>query len=138
MIAYLESSVLLRKLFRQKNALQNLKEFSILLSSNLTLLEAYRSIDRERIVSKLPEIALLAYMKDLHAFTERIHLVEMSPLIFKRASQPLPSVVSTLDSIHLITALLWKEHNQKEITFLTHDTQLGKAALFMGLTAKGF
>jgi hypothetical protein len=40
-------------------------------------------------------------------------------------------------SIHLATALLWREANEYALTVATHDAQLGRAARAMGLETVG-
>ena len=38
-----------------------------------------------------------------------LELVEIDAIVLERAAQPMPTELSTLDAIHLTTALLWKE-----------------------------
>ncbi len=138
MIVYVETSVILRKLFRQKNPLSNWENWSVAFSSEIAIVESHRCIDRTRFEQHLTENDTLAYFDNLEKLTGKINFIELGSLILQKAAQPFRSIVNTLDAIHLASALLWQEHNQKDILFLTHDTQLGRAALAMGLKTQGF
>lgn len=54
-----------------------------------------------------------------------------------RAAQPMPTELSTLDAIHLATALLWRERATAELVMATHDAALGTAARAFGLRVVG-
>jgi len=70
-------------------------------------------------------------------FLSAVEIIEVSYPILARASQPLPTEVGTLDSIHLATALLWREMNQTDLVMATHDQALGLAARACGLRVAG-
>ncbi len=44
---------------------------------------------------------------------------------------------SSVDAIHLATALLWREHSGGDIVMATHDVALAMAARACGLTVVG-
>ena len=48
---------------------------------------------------------------------------------------PLP--LGTLDTLHLSTAILWREVRGKELVMATHDRGLGAAARAFGFTVIG-
>ena len=55
-----------------------------------------------------------------------------------RASQSYPTVVGTLDAIHLTSALaVHGRRNRRIDEFLTHDGQLGTAARAVGFAVRG-
>lgn len=67
------------------------------------------------------------------------HGFERSPIsatVLQRAASPFPTVIGTLDAIHLATALLWIEDNDEPLTFFTHDRQLAVAAQACGLEVR--
>ena len=67
-----------------------------------------------------------------------MHVIEINQTVKQKAAEPFPTVIGTLDAIHLASALVLKEENQKlEITFLTHDSQLSTAATAMGFEVAG-
>ena len=54
----------------------------------------------------------------------------------QRASETFPTVVGTLDAIHLATALAVREVEPIDL-LLTHDAQLGTAARSLGFSVLG-
>lgn len=49
----------------------------------------------------------------------------------------MPTVLGTLDAIHLVTALLVVESRHVQLAFLTHDDQLATGAHAVGLEVVG-
>jgi hypothetical protein len=56
--------------------------------------------------------------------------------IMQRASETFPTVVGTLDAIHLATAISVRESEEIDL-LLTHDSQLGIAARSLGFEVLG-
>ncbi len=48
----------------------------------------------------------------------RVHIVLVDDLV----RIPVPTVVKTLDAIHLTSALLFQERREEKLVFATHDT----------------
>ncbi len=46
-------------------------------------------------------------------------------------------MMKSLDAIHISTAILWKQHEELPIIFLTHDEQQGKTARASGFEVFG-
>jgi hypothetical protein len=63
--------------------------------------------------------------------------VEVTRSVLSRAAQPFPTVLGTLDAIHLATALLWREETGERLVLATHDAALGRAARACGLAVIG-
>jgi predicted nucleic acid-binding protein len=42
-----------------------------------------------------------------------------------------------LDALHLATALIYRDNNGDEITFMTHDKELARIATAMGFSVVG-
>src|SRR5687767_13019383 len=59
---------------------------------------------------------------------ETVEIVEPTRPVLRRAAQPLPTALGTLDAIHLATALLWREWMGKDLIMATHDEALASAA----------
>jgi len=59
--------------------------------------------------------------------------VPLSRAVLNRAADPFPTVLGTLDAIHLASALLWIEEKGEALTLVTHDQQLAIAARACGL-----
>ena len=68
---------------------------------------------------------------------EALEVVELSSAVLRRASQPVPAPLGTLDAIHLATADLWRELRAKEPIMATHDKALALAARASGFRVLG-
>jgi len=55
----------------------------------------------------------------------------------RRAAQPMPIPLGTLDAVHLATALLWQETRDEDLVLATHDRALALAARASGLHVIG-
>jgi predicted nucleic acid-binding protein len=130
---YVDSSVLLRWLLKQPEAIQDWGDWEIAVTSALTRVEARRTVDRLRVQRTLldEEISRLALL--LRAALAPITEVPLSSAILERAGSPLPTALGALDAIHLATALAWIEDRGEPLTFLTHDRQLAIGAQACGL-----
>jgi hypothetical protein len=70
----------------------------------------------------------------LNTILERLYLIDMGPAVKRRAAGPFPTVIGTLDAIHLASAILWGEvESGSEIRILTHDKQLALCAHSLGI-----
>ncbi len=137
MIAYVDSSVLLRKVLRQPGALGEWAAIRTGVASAVAETECLRSLDRLRLRTGLADMDLARRREAVFRLLESIEVVEVTPPVLARAAQPLPTELGTLDAIHLATALLWREHNGGDIIMATHDVALATAARACGLTVVG-
>jgi len=138
MTAYIESSCLLRRLFDEPNSLVDWGAWTRSITSQITRVESLRTLDRARLIGRITHQDFVEKIADLNEMLGEIDEIQLTPHILAKASQPYPAPIGTLDAIHLASTLLWQEHRQKEILLLTHDTQLGRTALAMGIKARGF
>jgi hypothetical protein len=67
----------------------------------------------------------------------RVTACLLRPPVLRRASEPLPTSLGTLDAIHLATALIWRERTGTLRTLATHDSVLGLAARTFGFDVRG-
>ncbi|OGQ35350.1 MAG: hypothetical protein A3F16_05420 [Deltaproteobacteria bacterium RIFCSPHIGHO2_12_FULL_43_9] len=137
MIAYLDTSVLLRVLLNQKNKLAAFTEIDRAISSKLLKIECLRTIDRLRLTEELSESEYLSSIEQLYSSFDTIEFIDVSDFILNRAGMSFPVSIGTLDAIHLISAQYWKERNDFDLYFLTHDQLLGKAAKVLGFKVQG-
>jgi predicted nucleic acid-binding protein len=136
MIAYVDSSVLLRKVLWQPGALADWSSLEGVVSA-LVEVECLRSLDRWQLRERVPEAEAARRREALFRLLERAEVVEVSPAVLRRAAQPLPVSLGTLDAIHLVTALMWSEETRRPLVMATHDAALGLAAQAMGLRVIG-
>ena len=137
MIAYLDTSALLRIVLREPGALEDLRSYDGLVSSELIAVESARTIDRLRLQGSLTAEEAASRLRTVNEWLGAIDLVLMRPSILSRASEPLPMPLGTLDAIHLATALIWRDRVGALPAMATHDTALGIAARAFGFDVFG-
>jgi predicted nucleic acid-binding protein len=135
--AYLDTSVLLRLVLREPGALEDLRSYDALVSSELIAVEAARTIDRLRLQGALTVEEAAVRLRAVTEWLDAIDLVLVRAPVLRRASEPLPTPLGTLDAIHLATALIWRERMGALPTIATHDTALGLAARTFGFDVRG-
>jgi predicted nucleic acid-binding protein len=138
--AYLDSSVLLRRLFGQRGMLAEWPDIERGVVSALAEVECLRTIDRLRISVPSASIAeqdLAIRREAVFRLFRTMEIVEVTRPVLSRASQPLPTTLGTLDAIHLATALLWRDETGSDLLLATHDVALGRAARASGLSVIG-
>jgi predicted nucleic acid-binding protein len=137
MIAYLDSSVLLRVLLNQSGKLKEFKSIEKAVASVLLKTECLRVLDRLRITGVLTEKNYLTAVKELYEACAAVETIKITTTLLNRAGTSMPVVLGTLDAIHLMSALIWTEKTEEPLSFLTHDNQLGKAATALGFRVFG-
>ena len=137
MTAYIDTSALLRVILREPGALDDLRSYETLVSSELLAVESVRTIDRLRLQGALTVEEAAVRLRTITEWLEAIDLVLLRPPVLSRASEPLPIPLGTLDAIHLATALIWRERMGALATVATHDSALGLAARTFGFDVRG-
>ena len=133
---YLDTSVVLRRLLRQPNALADWGAWEEAYASALLRVEALRTIDRLRLEGFVNDTQRVELHQQLNDLCDSLYLVAFSDAVLERASQPLPTVLGTLDALHLATAQLLRQEGI-ELTLATHDERLALAARSVGLPTLG-
>lgn len=137
MIAYVDSSVLLRVVLGQPDRLREWGSVQHAVTSALTEVECLRTLDR-RCRQGLLDIDELAERRALALqLLSRMDRVDVSTVVLRRAADPFPTPLGTLDAIHLATAVLWRDARALVPVVATHDTQLATAARAMGFATAG-
>lgn len=137
MIAYIDTSALLRIILREPGALVELRTYDGLVSSELIAVESARTIDRLRIQGSLTADEAGERVRAVNEWLEAIDLVLLHPPVLSRASDPMPMSIGTLDAIHLATALIWRDRIGPLPEMATHDAALGAAARAFGFDVRG-
>ena len=137
MTAYVDSSVLLRKVLGQPGSLSVWSTSRTGVASALAETECLRTLDRLRLRSGLGDREVARRREAVFRLLESIEVVAVTAPVLARAAHPLPTELGTLDAIHLATALLWREHRGGDIVMATHDGALGTAARACGLVVLG-
>lgn len=137
MTVYLDASVALRVLLRQRGRLPTWGRWDRAFASELLGLEARRVIDRLRVESLLAAPAVADLLRDLSVLEEAIGVVAVTRTVLQRAGLPMATPVRTRDAIHLATALMLRERLSEPLVFATHDAQQALAARALGFEAAG-
>ncbi len=137
MIAYLDSSVILRVILGQRDKLRAWKSIERGVASALVRVECLRTLDRLRLRAGLSDEDLAERRETVFRIIDETEVLEPSMVVLDRAARPFPTELGTLDAIHLSTALMWREARGEEIVMATHDRALGTAAQASGLRVVG-
>jgi predicted nucleic acid-binding protein len=136
-IAYVDASVLLRIVFGEPTALREWDTIETPVASPLVEVECLRSVDRFRLQRGLRDEEILPRREEIYRFTGSMDVVELDRAVLSRASQPLSSILRTLDAIHLASALIWREQSDTDLVMATHDFALAAAARAHGMRVVG-
>jgi len=133
----LASSVLLRVILGQPGSLPEWRDIGRAVVSALVEVECLRTLDRLRVVRALPEDEVASRREAVVRLLDSMEVVAVSAPVLRRASQPFPITLGTLDALHLATALLWRDFAGEDPVMATHDKALGSGARAMGLMVVG-
>ena len=137
MIAYIDTSALLRIVLREAGALDQLRSYAALVSSELIAVESARTIDRLRLQGSLTADEAAVRLRSVTDWLQAIDLVLLRPPVLSRASEPMPMPLGTLAAVHLATALVWRDRMGPLPAIATHDMALGSAARAFGFEVLG-
>lgn len=137
MIAYIDSSILMRALLCQPNALSEFSRIDRPIASKLMKVECLRTLDRMRLRGLLSESEFIKANEDLRDSINAVEWVEIADVVLDRVCGSFAVPLGTLDAIHLSSAVIWREHFRIELHFLTHDETLGRAARALGFQVLG-
>lgn len=76
-------------------------------------------------------------LEGLQKILHHMGLLPVTNRVLQRAEQNFLLPIGSLDSIHLATALLWRETHGDDFAFATHDEELGLAARAHGFSVIG-
>jgi uncharacterized protein len=137
MIGYVDSSVLVRLLLDEPEPFARLDELDERVSSALTQVECLRSVDTALSLGEVDDDEYVDRRAGVYSLMRRMRLVAVSPQVLRRAGEPLPAPLRTLDAVHVATALQWRERRESELVFVTHDGRQGKVARLLGFEVIG-
>ena len=124
-------------LLGQENALVEWADIARAVTSVLTEVECLRTLDRLRVTHGVAEEEVTLRSQTVIALLRSAETVDLSTPVLRRAGQPLPVALGTLDAMHLATALLWRDFTGVDLVMATHDAALASAARAMGLVVVG-
>jgi predicted nucleic acid-binding protein len=137
MIVYLDASVVLRLVLGEPHALPRRQQFDGAIASALTEVECLRTLDRMTRLGVLSADEVAERRMAVYRLTEEVEVVDVNATVLRRASEPFPTPLGTLDAIHLATAIAWRDSHNEPVTMATHDKSLATASRAVGLEVAG-
>jgi predicted nucleic acid-binding protein len=137
MSVYLDASVVVRKLQREKDSLASWAQWERAYSSELLRVEVLRAIDRNRLKGNLTDREVTELIHRAHTVFDGVEFVALSRSVLDRAAQSFFTPLGTLDALHLATALRLGEVHRIDLLFLTHDVELAMAARAVNFAVEG-
>lgn len=131
MRVYVDSSVLLRVALGEADALPAWGRIEEPISSELIRIECLRTLDRARLQGRVGEPILAKVRADVLEIIDTFALVVLDDGIKARAAEPFPTLVRTLDALHLASALAVRA-SAADLPMATHDRELAIAAEALG------
>ena len=113
MIAYIDTSALLRIVLREPGALEDLRSYDGACFQRTHCCRK-RADDRSTAnQGSLTTEEAVERIRAVNEWLEAIDLVLLRPPVLSRASEPMPMPIGTLDAIHLATALIWRDRRDR-------------------------
>ncbi len=139
MIAYIDSSVVLRVLLSEPHTLPEWPHIHIALVSSLLRVESCRTLDRYVHNAQLSEDDYSAKVAKVDDMLDQALVFEIDEPLLRAASRRLPVRLATLDAIHLATAERFRDAlgSRDPFVFATHDHELATAARAAGFDVIG-
>ncbi len=135
-ILFLDSSVLVEFLLRDKPFMLKGAHSEDLMCSKLAEIEVHRALDRRFIEGKLTLNSFSEKLKEARWIFSMIRIIPLESEIIERAKESFPTPVKTLDALHLSTVLWLKEKHNVEPIFCTLDRQESLAAKALGFATQ--
>ena len=137
MIAYIDSSVLLRFVLDQPDPLSDLLRIEGRVTSLVAEVECLRAVESARTRGQLDMDESADRRRLVHAYLRRMRRLPVTASVLRRAGEAYPLPVKSLDAIHLASALLLRDREARDLVFATHDPQLGRLAAVMDFPVIG-
>jgi PIN domain len=134
MKTYVDSSVVVRHILNNDPVLGAIAPSDSVGSSDLLTIECQRVLQRERMAGHLDDREYSEASMLLEKILDGLFLIELGAAVKRRAAGSFPTVIGTLDAIHLASAILWQESDpEREMRVLTRDKQLALCARSLGM-----
>lgn len=136
MKVYLDSSVILRVVLGEPSTLREWSRITRAVTSEIAQVECLRTLDRLRIAGAVKDRELARRRATTLELFSGIETVRLNRAVLNKASEPFPTLVRTLDAIHVASALL-VQPRMSALRFATHDEDLATAAIAVGIPVIG-
>ena len=131
---------MLRIVLDQPNPLREWADLNHGISNTLFRIECFRTLDRMWQTGEINDDDLVNKHSEVEEILRHIGIIPLDERVLKIAEQPFPTVIGTLDALHLASAMIYREKQPKDeqpIIMATHDDALAKAARSMNFEVLG-
>ena len=118
-IAYVDTSVVLRFILGEENPFLKWDQFKRIYASSLLRVEALRTIDRFRLRGAMTDEEVALRINLLSKVIKPLSEIPLLMSVLNRAAEPFPTMVATLDALHLASAWVLKDKIGINPLFLT-------------------
>jgi len=135
MICYVDSSVVLRYLLMHDSVFTRSSQFDVVGSSELLIIECNRVLDRYRLENQITDAELAEVKQRFQRIVDGLHIIELSRSVKTRAAGSFPTVIGTLDALHLASLLIWRElASEERFLLLSADPHMLTCAAALGVS----
>jgi hypothetical protein len=135
---YVDASAILRILFDEPGPAVPFRAGDRLVSSQIVSVEAFRAVDRARLLGHLDDAETARKRKELGDVLAMLDLARVDDAVIDRAKGSFAVTLRALDAVHVATAeILAAEAAGESLEFWTHDERQAIAARSRGLTVEG-
>lgn len=134
MVAYLDSSVVLRHILLGEEPIRRALKFPRVVSSELIEIECRRVLHRYRLAGDFDDETFAEARERLDDVLGGLDLLEMTRLIKLRAMDPFPVSIRTQDALHISTAVAVAESTDG-LSLFSHDRSMNICARSIGILA---
>ncbi len=127
MICYLDASVVLRWLFHHADRYMKFGSWQSAVTGEMCRIECLRTLQRLRLDGAIDDEELGQVRMRLDELLGDLSILQLTESVKERASDAFPTIIGTLDAIHLASALLYRAKLAPELKIITHDAQLARA-----------
>ena len=135
MVAYLDSSVLLRHILLGDSGIKHVFAVRQVISSELLKIECRRVLHRYRLQNMLNDDSFIESVNRLEQVLKAVSIIRLSPAVKKRSTEAFPVTIKTLDALHISSALAFQEASQSEsLLIFSYDNGMNRCAKSLGFT----
>lgn len=133
MVAYLDSSVLLRYILLGDSGIKQVFECDMVVSSELLEIECRRVLHRYRLQNNIDDSGLVEALKRLETVLEGVSIILLSQKVKKRSADAFPVMIKTLDALHLSSAIIFQNSRPAESLYIfSYDIGMNRCARALG------
>lgn len=133
MVAYLDSSVLLRHILLGDSGVEHVFAVGKVISSELLEIECKRVLHRYRLQNDLDDDGFIEASYRLEQVLNAVSIIRLSSKVKKKATEAFPVVIKTLDALHLSSALIFQDTRvEASLLIFSYDSGMNRCAKALG------